>query len=246
MKIAVPDHPLYAPLLAHAKDVCAERGWELVYAPIEQCGAMLFTHAVDAALVSPMGYGRGVTKVDYRIVAGPALMLYEFTNVAGITFAPSAVALRTADSRTPSEFLVTLGMLVLSEKLDVVLSMQSAGDVPADCSINLWSAGAGFAMDVSEEWFDLTDAPLPAAIWTCRVEADLDAISAAVAAMADGTTELPVSEMAVPGAEHVPREGRIGFRWTDESEEALAAVLDMLYFHQLFPEIPAVKLLGRD
>lgn len=246
MKIAIPDHPLYAPLVAHADRVCADRGWQLVRAPIEQCGAMLFTHAVDAALVSPMGYGRGVTKVDYRIVGGPALMLHDFTNVAGISFAPTMSALRTAVSHTPAECLVTLGMLILSEKLDVILTMHPAGQAEADCMIDLAGVGSAFAMDVSEEWADLTDAPLPAALWVCRIEADQDAVAGAVAAMADATTETPVSEMLAPTSDHVPRQGRITYRWTDETEDALAAVLDMLYFHQLLPEIPAVKLLGRD
>ena len=245
MKIAVPDAGLYAPLTAAAESVCAERGWSLVRAPIEQCGRMLLSHAVDAALVSPLGYGRGVGSVDYRIVPGPAMMLHDFTNVAGITFAAGATAIRTVTSQTPEDFLVTMGMLILSEKLDAELSMNPT-ITAADCTIDLATSGGTAMMDVSEEWADLTDAPLPVALWACRIEADLDAVAAAVVAMADAIEERPVSEMLPPSGDHFPREGRITYRWNDDSEEALAAVLDLLFFHQVLREIPAVKLLGRD
>lgn len=245
MKIAIPDAALYAPLSAHAEAVCAERGWSLVRAPIEQCGRLLLSHAVDAALVSPLGYGRGVGSVDYRIVPGPAIMLHDFTNVAGITFAAGATAIRSVASQTPEEFLVTMGMLILAEKLDAELSMNPSAQ-NADCTIDLAVPGVTAMMDVSEEWADLTDAPLPVALWACRIEADLDAMAVAVGAMADAMQERPVSEMLSTSDDHVPREGRITYRWNDDSEEALAAVLDLLFFHQILREIPAVKLLGRD
>lgn len=246
MKIAIPDATLYAPLVVNAQAECDRRGWQLVQAPIETCGTMLLTHSVDAALVSPLGYGRGVGRVDYRLIPGPALMLHEYTNVAGITFAPHVAALQTAASRTPDEFLVQIGALILEEKLDATLTLNTSPSDEADCLINLASPGTMFAMDVSEEWFDLTDAPLPSALWACRIEADLDAMAQAVQIMADTTTERPVSEMVPPNGDHFPREGRITYRWNDDTEEALAAALDMLFFRQVLREIPAVKLLGRD
>jgi predicted solute-binding protein len=245
MKIAVPDEAAYAPLIANAEAVCTERGWSLVRAPIEQCGRLLLSYAVDAALVSPLGYGRGVGSVDYRIVPKPFMMLHDFTNVAGITFTAGATAIRTVASNTPEDFLVMMGMLILSEKLDAELSLNPSA-ASSDCTIDRTMPGTTSMMDVSEEWADLTDAPLPVALWACRIEADLDAIAAAVAAMADPAQELPVSEMLPPSGDHFPREGRITYRWNDDAEEALAAVLDLLYFHQVLKEIPAVKLLGRD
>jgi hypothetical protein len=246
MKIAVPTGPLYAPLVAHIDEVCARRGWQVVHAEIEACGRMLLTHAVDAALISPLGYGHGVAKVDYRIVPGMCVMLQDYTNIAGIDFRPGAASIITADSATPDEFLVTIGTLVVAEKLDVDLQVHARADEPADCMIDLVQPGARPMMDVSEEWSDLTDAPLPVAIWVCRVEADIDAISSAVTEMADARVETPVSEMVPLEGDHFPREGNVLYRWSEETEEALAAVLDVLYYHQLLPEIPAVKLLGRD
>lgn len=246
MKIAVPDSPLIAPIVSNIEAVCAHRGWQVVRADLEACGRLLLTHAVDAALVSPLGYGRGVAKVDYRIVQGPLVMLQDYTNVAGIDFRPGATSILTADSATPDAFLVTMGALIVGEKLDVDLEVHATADEPADCTIDLVQPGASPMLDVSEEWSDMTDGPLPMAVWTCRIEADVDAIAAAVNEMADTTVDVPVSELVPPDGDHFPREGHILYRWSDETEEALAAVLDMLFYHQLLPEIPAVKLLGRD
>ncbi len=65
--------------------------------------------------------------------------------------------------------------------------------------------------------------------------------------MADAdVTERHVSEVATLDEDTTPRAGRITFRWDDDTETALTAVLNLLFFHQMIPEMPEVKILGRD
>ena len=42
------------------------------------------------------------------------------------------------------------------------------------------------------------------------------------------------------------REGEILWQWNDEVEPALHKLFEMMFFLQIIPEIPAIKLWGRD
>ncbi|GAB1370945.1 hypothetical protein MASR1M45_10070 [Candidatus Kapaibacterium sp.] len=42
------------------------------------------------------------------------------------------------------------------------------------------------------------------------------------------------------------REGRIMTRWSSDMHNALEQTLELLYYHRLIPELPAVKIYGRD
>ena len=53
-----------------------------------------------------------------------------------------------------------------------------------------------------------------------------------------------VSEIVPITADHMPREGKILYRWNDDVQEGMEAALHMLFYHQLLSEIPAIKLFG--
>ena len=103
MKIAIPEAPYLAPLIEHAAKVCEDMNWELLIVPEDRTGPMLVNHMADLALVSPLGYGGGVGKVDLRIVPGPCMVLHDYTNIAGIRFrevhaaAMGVIAAKTAE-----------------------------------------------------------------------------------------------------------------------------------------------------
>jgi hypothetical protein len=252
VKIAVPDSPLADPLIANAEGVCHRLGWTMVRVPDERCAELLLTGMADMALVTPLGYGQGVGKVDYRIVPGPAVALHDYTNIAGIRFAPDAQEIATVGSHRPSAYFPILGNIVMREKFEApVVELKSVGDVvDVDCIIDE-QAFAGTTspptLDLSEEWYDMSESPLPALVWVCRMDADLDTIPTAISQMADpSVTEHFVSETASLTSDASPREGRISYRWNDDLEDAIDAVLHVLYYHQLLTELPAVKILGRE
>ncbi|MFM8771911.1 MAG: hypothetical protein ACKOE4_07840, partial [Candidatus Kapaibacterium sp.] len=106
MRIAVPNLELASPLLANLASVCAEVGIEVRTATLEECGELLFANMVDAALVSPLGYGMGVGRVDYRIVGGPCVALQDYTNVYGASFSEGSLDLAsyTSDAHTIAQW----------------------------------------------------------------------------------------------------------------------------------------------
>jgi len=102
------------------------------------------------------------------------------------------------------------------------------------------------ALAVSEEWFDAAEMPLPVAMWACRVEADLDKVSHAVRQMAQEPLTVVEVHEPVDDEGSMVRQGTISWTWNADVEEALEGVLNLLFFHQLLREIPAVKVLGRE
>jgi len=46
--------------------------------------------------------------------------------------------------------------------------------------------------------------------------------------------------------DHLQREGRVLTKWNDDIKNAFEQTLELLYYHHLLPEIPAVKIYGID
>jgi hypothetical protein len=244
MKIAIPRLELAQPLLSHAADVAARHGFTLVEASLEECGTMLLNNHVDVALMSPHGYGLGVGRVDYRLIPGPCLALEDYTHACGLWFPESGSALETFHASQPDAYLSVISRLVMAEKFDVHLEYTASSE-HADVTIGSTSENPTPAMDLGEEWFDIVESPLPLAVWVHRVDSEYIEHVAIVREFADqNLLHREVSEIVPITADHMPREGKILYRWNDEVQEGMEAALHMLFYHQLLSEIPAIKLFG--
>lgn len=246
MTIATPKLELARPLLENIEAVCARQGITIRTCSLEECGELLNNNLVQAALVSPQGYGMGVGKVDFRIVPGPCLALQDFTNTYGASFAEGRAELSTFYAPEPTSFMSRMMRMIMSEKFDVAMQSVAVAD-DADCRMGPPISGTSHTLDLGEEWFDIAEAPLPLALWVVRVDSEIEAFDQLVRDAAGGPiAEKPVSELPSTHSDHTPREGTILYQWSDAVEEGLVATLNALYFHQSLPEIPAVKVYGRD
>jgi hypothetical protein len=244
MKIAIPRLELAQPLLTHATDVAARHGFTLVEASLEECGTMLLNNHVDVALMSPHGYGLGVGRVDYRLIPGPCLALEDYTHAYGLWFPESGSALETFHASQPDAYLSVISRLVMAEKFDVHLEYTASSE-RADVTIGSTSENPTPAMDLGEEWYDIVESPLPLAVWVHRVDSEYIEHVAIVREFADeNLLHREVSEIVPITADHMPREGKILYRWNDDVQEGMEAALHMLFYHQLLSEIPAIKLFG--
>jgi hypothetical protein len=251
MRIAIPDTPYTRPLTERAEAVCAAKGWTLTVTSEAKCATLLRTQSVDLALLSPLGYASAVGRTDERIIPGPTVSLMDYTNIAGVRFLPGAVDVVRSVADEPEAYAVVMMGLLLAERLDAPITVKPRAD-ESDPEAELVFAAPGkpLALDLGEEWFDATDLPLPMAMWVCLGELEDDDIDFRSIVNDLCTADLPeqtaVSEMPEPGADTFPREGALLYRWSPEVEEAVGEVIELLFYHQLIPEIAKVKLLGRD
>jgi hypothetical protein len=256
MTIAIPiNNPLYEPLIANAQEVCVRRGITLLPCSTEREAAeLLLNRNAHCALLTPIGYGAGVAKVDYRIVPATALMLQGLTYQASAYINGTATQLRRAVSAHAEDYLMQIGAIVLSEKFDQEITIQqSEGNIMQLLKTHDMVLARGFdqaqpiALDISDEWFDSTEELLPVAIWVCRpqdVVDDLVDILNEIAAD-DLPTHEHIHEETLHGS-NAEREGMIWWRWTEDMEPALNHVFETLFYTQSVREVPAVKLWGRD
>jgi hypothetical protein len=243
MTIAIPDLPITDPLCVHVRAIADANGWTVRTASLDEGGRLLLLNSVELALTTPLGYGLGVGKVDYRVIPGPCMALEDYTNAYGIWFPEGGTGLATYSADEPEAFTTLAGRMVMAEKFDVVLAPSPA---PADCMIGAVS-GTAPTLDLGEEWFDLVESPLPVAIWVARVDADEADLDTVVAAFADERLlERPVSELVPVTSDRMPREGKVLYRWSDDVREGLDAALHTMFYHQILPEIPAIKIYGQD
>ena len=246
MKIAVMNASVAQPLIEHVDEVCAELGWNVVRASDADCSRMLLNNEVSLALVSPLGYGRGVGRVDYRLVPGPCVVLTDYTETAGVVFSEGVEEITAIAATEPKSFMAVMGFIILREKFDSTATTIDQANAESMCVITD-QLTERWTLDISEEWYDLAETPLPAALWVCRTEAELDKVADAVKRMqAANLVEHDVVEHSDHADETFPRNGRISYEWNDEVQESLDAVLNVLFFHQQLAELPAIKILGRD
>ncbi len=252
--IAVPDNPVYAPLIANIDAVAAARGFDVLRLPEADCADALLRNRAELALVSPFGYGKAVGRADYRIVPGPALVNRGLTYTASIYMRENAADLQSCASPHAGDFIPQLGAMILNEKFGLPLAVEAVK--PESVGVLLDSFDVvidwGFddrqkvVLDVSDEWYDLTSLSLPMMMWVCRPDDMPEDLADMVQSFVspDARSEA-IAEQTYYSA-NAEREGLILWQWDEDVEPALHKLFEMMFFLQRIPEIPAIKLWGRD
>jgi predicted solute-binding protein len=259
--IAIPDNDFYLPLLQNCDDIALQNNFTIIRTSEQRCAELLLLNRADIALISPLAYGAAVGQVDYRIIPATAVSAEGFTGIASIFFSPFLQTITTIAAPTPDDFITLAGRLVLTEKFDIHTSIIStSGSLDellnkADAAI-VWNNPTlpPSSLDITEEWLDAFDNPLPIAFWVCRPEELPDNITEIIRSFA--TKELPATQIIHDHDCDSPeshsnsygefREGSLFWQWSDKTEEWLDQTLDALFYHSYIPAIPAVKIFGRD
>lgn len=240
-KIAIPTTPTLLPFLTKAVSLLESNGYSIVFGTESEVEDLLHRNYVDLAFTTPIGYGKGVTKVDYRIIPTFALSLHGYTNIAGISFSPTATQLKTISSKTPNDFIHTIGKHLVEERYDCAL--ENINSEKVDVQVN-WvnESFPSPTLDIGEEWEEMYNSQLPIGFWVCRPDKmpeQLAELLHSVFTQEEMSTE--VVEQVADTAEHFSRFGAIVRSVDEKFIEGLEKVLVMLYYAQIVPEIPAVK-----
>jgi predicted solute-binding protein len=256
---APPAHYLQ-PLVANAMSVCQAKGYRFLHMNEQDCAEALYTGKADYALLSPVDYG--LCRADLRIIPVNAVSAEGYTGIASIWFAQGAAGISRAAVQA-KDFLILAGITGLAEKFDLhpVVQVKNRQTSFADLlsiadTVLMINDNSGLpegTLDITEEWSDLhPETPLPLAVWACKNdEFDPEIPPLLHSFTADDMPEyqeiMEHHECSDPDHHHEDlRQGRIIWTWTPQLETGLKEVLELFYFHQILPEIPAIKLWGRD
>ncbi len=256
--VAIPTHPLYAPLVECADDVCRRSGFRLLKGTEDECTRWLARNTAELALLTPLGYASEAYQTDYRIIPATALALEGLTYTASVYLRQGAERLETFAALAPHDFLMQMAAAVLSEKFDSFVTLEQAALSEQEVLQSAeqrydgiiaygFDENQAIVLDVSDEWSDYIQEPLPMAFWTCRpddVPAEIEEIVRAMAAPALRDEE-HIKERMVAGIS-AEREGRKMWRWSEEVEQALQKTIEMLYYWQYVPTVSETKVWKRD
>lgn len=252
--IAIPDNPLYAPLTERIDAIAAAHKFDVIRVPEQRCAELLLRNSAELALITPLGYGQAVGRADYRIIRGPALITRGLTYMASVYMRENAERLERCVSTHASDFMMRVGAMILNEKFGLSVNVEQVkptsisellhtNDIVVDWG---FEAEQKVVLDISDEWSDLTGLPLPMLMWACRPDDMPDNIAEIVQEFAAlDAQEEHVVEQTYHGA-NAEREGTILWQWDEGMESALQRLFEMMFFLQYIPEIPAVKIWGRD
>ena len=72
LNIAIPENNIYDGFIPD-KEEYEKLGLKITRTTEQQCFNMLINNQVEVSLLTPYGYGQGMTKADFRIIPGTAL-----------------------------------------------------------------------------------------------------------------------------------------------------------------------------
>ncbi|MCX7909343.1 MAG: hypothetical protein N2560_07495 [Ignavibacteria bacterium] len=256
IRLAFPRNEIYEPLFQECEIYCKSHNIKYYKLTEKECTDFLLQNIVDAAFLSPLGYGKGVKIADFRIIPGPILFAEDYTGLATIYFKKNLKEVSSIRSNTPDDFMMVVARLLLKEKFGIELNLEHNEGTKSEILSNfdsaiLWGkeSGEDVTLDITEEWFDLVEEPLPLGFWVCRAENYPPNIQEIISAIASQTLPDKVEiseEFAEDNIQHYQRKGNIYWKWVPELESSIETALLFLYMHQLLTDIPAVKILSRD
>lgn len=254
IKLAIPKNEIYAPLFENCEHYCSSNNIKYYKLSENECSDYLLRNLVDAAFLTPLGYGKGVKIADFRIIPGPVLFTEDYTGLATIYFKKGLSDVGSILSNSPDDFMMIIARLLLNEKFGINLELERTQSSRSEILLEhdsaiLWGSDKDdeVTLDISEEWYDLFEEPLPLGFWVCRAESYPPQIKEIVAKIASETLpEKQEIEEVQENTRHYQRKGSLYWRWMPMLETSVETVLLFLYLHQILSEIPAVKVLDRD
>ena len=246
LTIAIPKNSALFPLYANAESVCHEKGHRHIALEEQECVDALYSGKADIALINPLTFAK--SRAELQIIPSRAISAEGYSGLASIHFAPSLETINTV-SIINSDFLLQIGLLGLSEKFDVFPTVikDIASNTICDATIS-WNdkvLPAGM-LDITEEWSDYNDLPLPLGFWACKDEdfsEDLISLTSSFAA-----DEIPdIDEVSSLIDNDDPDSIRVGsMLYTIHKDfiASLESVQQFLYFHHVIPEIRAINIYG--
>ena len=249
-RIAVPDNPIFAKLTASANEVAKEHDLDILKLPESQVAEMVYNNKADAALVTPLIYGAGVREGDFRMIPGPVMFAEGYTELVSMCFNSD---LSTIDSFTvPSkdDYMMIIARILLAERYQILADLKESN---ANIGEELKDFDAAFTygrpknfrcMDLTEDWTDQYNISLPIAFWICRNEEEPLNIREIINKMTvdNPEPEVHIYEKAEKERDYATRNGKIYYNWKKFLEDDLDQTLELLFQHDLTPELASLKI----
>ncbi len=254
IKIGVPNKEIYNFLLDNSSAIKDEYGIQIFRDDEEKLLRLFMDNRLELMLMSPLSYGKGMGSSDFRIIPGPCLSSESYTGLASIYFNRNCNNFKSLAAAKENDFLTIASRIILAERYNSFPEIFET-KLPLDEMLQKYdtalvlekSTGNDFALDLSEQWFDTYEFPLPLGFWVCKAEdypKDIEQIVSKLTS--DNGEEQQIFDNMEVNGNLYSREGYLIKKWSEDVENSLFETLQLLYMLQIYEDIPAVKVLGRD
>ncbi|MFH1052199.1 MAG: MqnA/MqnD/SBP family protein [bacterium] len=254
-RIAIPTDSIFSKFSGKKDEISQKFDLTVFELDENKCFELYLSNKVDTVLTSPLTYGLHIGKLDSVIIPVSAVSLMGYSEIASLIFKKELKTFSSTAANDTGSYLFNITKILLAERYDMFPKVVQSGKTESEL---LNSADAGFilgitkegfnSLDIGEEWFDTFEMPLPIAFWVCRSEEHPENIEEIIKEWYEsiGTKNIQIFEKLPKDSDLLNRQGSISFEFNEEFEEALAQTFHFLFYHQLIPEIPEIKILGRE
>ncbi len=249
-------------LTAPIANALASRGWDVVAA--DDPGELLISGEAQIVMTPPIAYGRNLGVVEYSLVPGVAIMTRGFSGVVRLAFNRGLVGVESIAVKDPRSSEALVARIVMQEKHEIEPALIP---VPTDATLADMLAAADAALlvgddaafgtlehqaalDLSDEWEDLTGEPLPyMVLWGRTYEIPESVLSELIEVRDQAVLQLAGDAAAHPESTAAGRlyerylSGDITFTLDSEHLAALDAFYRFAFYHAGIQDIPALKFL---
>lgn len=238
------------------------RGWETI--ALEHSEELLARFEADIVFTSPIEFARSLGVVDFALVPGVSITTRGFAGMLRLVFNKGLVSFESIAVKDPGSAEALIALMILAEKHDIVPRVVA---VPVDATVDAMLAAADCALlvgddaifntganrsllDLTDEWEDVVESPLPYMIAWGRIgavpQAAIDELAAArdeaVLTLADHAARSVQPAEANAFYQNYLR-GAISYTLNDAETAALDAFFRYAFYYSAISDIPAIKLL---
>ncbi len=251
LKIAIPNNKLAESLIQNYNNIKSQYNLNLIEIKEEDILDLLIANKVQIALITPIEYGKAINKLDLRIIPPIALSSISYLGIVDIILKSAIDKIESIIIEPKWNYLGIISYIILKEKynqhpIQNIYDEKSANNF--DTIVTEHNPENGLLnLDISEEWYDLYEIPLPIYFWVCRADnpdKNIEEIIKSLVAQKNLVSN--IKEELPSDKNYNPREGKLMFEFNDDFLNSLEFILQNLYYHQFINEIPAIKILGKD
>lgn len=254
LKISIcNDNPIYNLITANALQVAKDKGIELFFVSEQESAQLIKDGVVDIALLTPLTYGQFVKNIEYRVLPANSLFSEGYSELGTIYLKPNLKNIKRTAIFGKNTCISVIAKLMLVEKFNIQSDwfyieendILDGWENKYDCLITPKGKPIdGFVqLDISDEWELLCEQALPIAFWCCKQELTLQNPELLLNLFAKDyhKVEINIEDESEPNP-NIRRTGRLFTAWDKKAEESINFTLEFLYYHQIFSEMPSIKI----
>ena len=209
---------------------------------------------IDLALVDPLTYAQITSEFDYYIVPTKCLSAIGYTGLATIYFGQNLRSIQSLAYCSPNEYFSILSSILFNEKYSFEvkttkiseLSIQTLENYDAILSTQKFSKYKN-TLDLTEEWFDTFETPLPIALWIVSEQYAKDVIKEITNNLFNYQDNENLTIKIVDDAPNqFGREGTINYNFSDEFVNSFNEIIQLFYQLGIIDDMKELKILGED